>query len=522
MNSYHGNNKPYIYVVCNEDKMSDDILSVLESNNIAVCLSKGFNNKEKKYIEAAYGVLLFIDNKLQSDSDFRKIIDTAVYNNKNILCVYKEEVKLDAVLSMQLDPQQAIFAYQYENKEELHDRILKAVIFHDMKITPEQKRFQRNRSLTMVIVPIVAALILYTTVIYPLLIAPVKQDDSVLEQFGLAGLSDEDLKKITSLHIVGNKVFTNTEEIEMVYCSTDDLNSRLLNYHVQLVGDEDLIAGETGETELGTIDDISILKKMPNLSRLTIAGENISDISPIFELKNLKELSLCNNPIESIEGIEGCTSLESILLIETLVSDISPLYEIDSLKHVELYKCKYLNDISGIENSNINYLNLTDSGISEIAHLPQTENFHLSMLALGRLPDYSFLEDPINYSNIYLHTSINDLKPHLDKMKVNGMFYYTGDNRGDRLGDLSRIDELKGLDLSGELHLLGCYNLYSLDGFAEIFPNVTYLDLFYCPYITDLSPLLESNITKLTISDFNAYLITDEFAQKGIEIEILQ
>ena len=513
MNSYHGNNKPYIYVVSCKDEFSDEVIKPLEKNNITLCIGNGFNSKEKKYIEAAYGVLLIINKELISDPDFRKVIDSAVFSNKNILCIYEEEVELDAVLSMQLNPQQAIFAYQHDNKDDLNERILKAVIFHDMKITPEQKRFQRNRSLTMIIAPIIVALVVFASIIYPLMIVPASQEDQIKEQFGLAGLSDEDLAKITSLQIVGNKVFANPEKINKISTNRDPDDPGIILYDVELINNGNWTWGESGRTEVGTIEDISILKKMPNLTRLTIAGENISDISPIFELKKLKELVISDNPIEFLDGIENCISLERIELRGTLVSDLTPLYKLKKLSGIWVGNCRYLTDISGFENTYMNALEICDTRITEIKHLPRSNGFGLSISNIDHFPDFSFLEDPLHYDWLYLDMNIDLLKPHLSKMTVNGLFNF-------RSANLTRISELEGLTVRGVLELCDCFILDSLDGFASLFPEVTEVSISNCPNINDLSPLLESSIFKLNVDENLAYLVTDEFTEKGIEVEI--
>ena len=81
MKSYHGNNRPYIYVAADKSGNAADILKLLEQHDIALCLSEGFNSKEKRYIEAAYGVLFIINRKMTTDPVFLDIVKTAISDN---------------------------------------------------------------------------------------------------------------------------------------------------------------------------------------------------------------------------------------------------------------------------------------------------------------------------------------------------------------------------------------------------------------------------------------------------------
>ena len=511
MNSYHGNNRPYIYAVADGSEISADILNLLEQHNIALCLSEGFNSKEKRYIEAAYGVLFIINRKMTTDPVFLDIVKTAISCNKNILCIHEEEITYDPALSMQLDSQQAIFAWQFEDQEKLHEQILKAVIFNDMQITKQQKDNQKKRVLFTSIGIIAAVVLLFVFVILPLLKTPEPADEyDPLEQFGLAGLSEEDLAKITSLHVVGNKIFADPEKINKI--STNENDSGMIHYEVEVIDENGKWSwGENGETERGSIEDISVLTKMPNLERLSIAGENITDISPLFSLEKLHELVINDNPISSLEGIENLRSLNRIELRGTLVSDLTPLYQLPSLQGIWVGNCRNITDISGFENTDMNALEIYGTGLREIKHLPKHSGFGLSIYQPD-ISDYSFLEDPIDYSWMFLEADIDLIKPHLNKMTINSMLNYRGNIRS--------IDEFAGITVKNELHLDSCDELYTLEGFKDIFPEVKRLEIMNCPNLNDLSPLLDSNVKQLIIDEKLADLISEEFAAKGFEVEI--
>ncbi|MBR4483874.1 MAG: hypothetical protein IKO97_01595, partial [Erysipelotrichaceae bacterium] len=205
MHSYTGNDRPYVYV-CYSDKDSEvnSFLNALDEDNIALCL-----NGNEKQISAAYGVLIFLSNNLLQDDKLARTIETAIKHNINILSVHLEDVELSDTLKMQLNSQQALLYDPNRSSEDLLKEMKKSVIFNDMQITKQQKDNQKKRVLFTSIGIIAAVVLLFIFVILPLLKTPEPADEyDPLEQFGLAGLSEEDLAKITSLHVVGDTVIS--------------------------------------------------------------------------------------------------------------------------------------------------------------------------------------------------------------------------------------------------------------------------------------------------------------------------
>ena len=503
MPSYCGNEKPFVYVCYTQaDDSVNEVLSALDDNNIAYCLNDNkYDRKEAVRIDKAYGILLFINEDFLRNMNFRKVIEEAVNRNKNILCIYEKEINLDPSLMMQLSSQQALFKTKYDDNKEFIAEVLKAAIFHDMKITSGQKKNQRNRALLLVSALIMSAILVFFVFINPYLIENRKQEQ-MLNQFGLNGLSDEDLRKIVSLHIVGDRIFENPEKINKVMVSAGGNGDYYYSVEEFYVGDL-LEFTTSGEAHFSTIDDISILKKMPNLERLTISCENISDISPIFGLKNLRMLVLDFNPITSLEGIEQCTNLQSIEIRGTEVSDLSPLYKMESLHGIWVANSRNLTSIDGFEDTYINGLEIYDTGIKEIKHLPHTSDFMLN-IDFMRFADYSFLADPVSYSFLFTDIPIADIRPYLAGKEINSFTYSNS--------DIYSIRQLDGLNLTYKLGL-NCGRLSSLEGFGELFPEVLNLSINKCS-LEDLSPLLESNVISLMVDESLLPLVTDEIRAK--------
>ena len=498
MKSYYGNQKPYVYVCFNRADNVNDFLNELDLNDIALCLNNDFNKQEERRIDNAYGVLLFITKNLLKDNNFRKVVEYAIKGNKNILCVYLEDVELDSSLKMQLNSSQALFKKKYADNIELITAMKSSVIFNDMKITDGQKKAQRRRAITLIVIPIVVALILFVTVIRPLMSAAKQKQDEALAQFGLAGLSEEDLKNIKSIQIVGDIVFENANEINKVSTNYNE-DSGLIEYNVEMIAGEFGLSrydGESGSTRKGSIEDISILEKMPNLERLTIAGQNISDISVIGTLKNLKELVINDNPITSIEPLRNCINLDRIELRNTEVSDLSPLYEIKTLSGIWAGSCKNISNIDGIENSNINCLELDCYNIRNIDHLvnEQRKNATYSLSINNYNGSYAFLSEIKKFDWLFLNDNPNEYVQYLTNASANS-FSVSYD-------DLYSLDVFKGILSKGINKLeISNANITNLNGINDAFKGFKTLILKNCNALNDINALADSKLYTLELHD---------------------
>ncbi len=67
------------------------------------------------------------------------------------------------------------------------------------------------------------------------------------------------------------------------------------------------------------------------LTELDLLGNNISDISSLISLTNLRELWLAENSISDISALAGLFNLHTLDLADNNISDISPLVENSNL-----------------------------------------------------------------------------------------------------------------------------------------------------------------------------------------------
>lgn len=149
-------------------------------------------------------------------------------------------------------------------------------------------------------------------------------EHAVREQLGLddkTPLTQDYLDRVTSLYLFGNQTFQ--------YWS-DATNNSI--YHrdfgqgtLQSLAD---IQKLRNLTELAVCDqnisDLSALKGL-HLSRLALTGNQITDLSVLATIPQLRELFVGNNPLTQIDVLQNLPNLEVVDLSNTKVYDLSPL-----------------------------------------------------------------------------------------------------------------------------------------------------------------------------------------------------
>ena len=505
MKHYCKNDKPYVYVAFQQEQ-KEEILPVLESvavDGAQFWYADRFDRREKGRLQRAFGVLLFVTTEFSASERFRSIVDTAVAAGQKILSVYLEDIPATPWSAMQLGSQQALFAENFDDA--FISKLKEAFIFQDMAVTKAQKKYQRNRAITMAAVPIMAAVVLFFAVVNPLLIAPVRAAETAAKRWGL---TREDLESITELFIVGDQTFDT-----YVHAWYDD------DEHTRVIFDMDVKGWmeNQGSIPAGSLtsEDLDIFSYMPNLERLCICGNQITDISPLFCLKNLRELDLSANPISSLEGIDVLSKLEGISLTDTDITDPSPLWNCSEMRGV-LLDSTYISDISGAERlSHLGHLNISGTYVRDasalgrasalrsfsaagtpITNIPafaQTRNIQLDLRQMP-IKDYSFLGSIESFDELVFDLDdIQKALPYIEGKPIRRLGW-----AGTKIGSL---EELSGITItSGGTLGLAWSNMSSLDG-LERFEGISKLDLKGCHNLTDLTPTLQlQSLQELTLA----------------------
>lgn len=520
--TYRGTGKPYLYAIfTGADKAAAEaVLGNMHEHGHESWYAP-WGKRERKRMEMAAVAVAFLTPEAMADDVFSAALDEAIAQEKPIVCIYLAETVLTAGRTMQLGSLQALNKYSYESEEGFYDKLYSSEVLHNISLTPAQKKMARTRGILSIALPVIAAAAILLVILNPFKAEPVMvvQEDSVLGQLGFAGLTEEDLLNITELNICGDTVLPKWPDYWDESWNRNGDTSRVYDN------------GSRKYYNLGSISDISDLALLKNLRKLSIQGNQITDISPLFELTQLEQLKLNCNPITNIKGIEAMSELRMISLANCEVEDISPLFNLPNLKHLQLEyspaksiegieKCKYLcglyidgtqiTDLSPLANVDFSYAEessgvLFIGGVSGdggvLIHLSGIPYTDLSALARIKKFDYLTLTDG----------DPTKILPYLEGSRVY-LFAWSGKT-------ISHISELSGISGIKQLHLPHNPNLISLNG-IEAYPDLFYIKLVNCPNLRDLTPLLSlPKIERLIISEDMRALAEEQLQDAKFNIE---
>lgn len=507
MERYYGNEFSYIYTVLPEDNSINVCIERLSQQGIRFYYEDGYNKSSSIKIEKSFGVLLFITKQIIKKDSFRKVLTQAIRFNKQILCVYLEDVKLDAVLSMQTEAQQAMFINRYKDINSFYDDFKNAEIFNHMSLSPRQLSSQKKRSFMSIGALVLAALLLFVFVVKPLLI-PNKSE--TLETLGLQGLSKAELESITELRIVGNEI---VDSFSHAWYENGDRTILYWDKEIdgQMVRQDPI--------PVGTISDISDLKQLKNLEVLQIEGQQIKDISPLFELKNLESLTINCNPVTSLQGIEALENLTWLDICATDITDLSPIVNLKKLNGLQIDDT-YIDNVDVLADmQDLDTLHLNGTYVTEIPDSVHIRNIYADGSRLASIPNFEGLSDVIlearvqsfsDFTNVSSADSYNvfciDMSQRPSNSLINSL---VGIPINDFIVSGLRIDsisELFVLDIHNNINIAAS-TISSLEG-IEYFKDVEIVDLKYDINLRDLSPLNKmENLKLVTVSDELVWMI---------------
>lgn len=114
------------------------------------------------------------------------------------------------------------------------------------------------------------------------------------------------------------------------------------------------------------IKDLSPLFSLSKLRNLSITNSNLSDISALKNMVNLTTLSLGNNNIIDISSLRYLTKLDVLWLHNNKISNISPLKNLTNLYRLFLYN-NQITDISPLSNlKHLSFIHLKDNKVEKI------------------------------------------------------------------------------------------------------------------------------------------------------------
>ena len=214
----------------------------------------------------------------------------------------------------------------------------------------------------------------------------------------------------------------------------------------------------------GDIRDLTGLQFATNLSGLLdLRGNQITDLSPLAGLIELRKLWLSKNPISDISPVRGLTNLTDLGLYDTMISDISPVRDLTNLTRLHFHSTEVtdLSPISGLINlKSIAFSNHNLSDISPLVGLINLESISCWGHAIS---DLSSLAGLTKLERIdFCGGNISDLTPIAELPNLKELYL-----ANEEVSDISPLAGLTGLtrlslednDISDISPLAGLTNL---------------------------------------------------------------
>ena len=167
------------------------------------------------------------------------------------------------------------------------------------------------------------------------------------------------------------------------------------------------------------ISDLSPLAGLINLRRIKSWGEPISDLSPLAGLTELENVDICGADISDLTPLAGLTDLKELYLRGNRISDISSLVGLAGLTRLRLDRNE-ISDVSPLAGlTNLEWLHLARNEISEVAPLASLANLTWLNVSENEISDVSPLAGLINlkWLGVYVN-NISDFSP-LDGLREN-------------------------------------------------------------------------------------------------------
>ena len=198
----------------------------------------------------------------------------------------------------------------------------------------------------------------------------------------------------------------------------------------------------------GKITDLAGLEYCTGLIKLVLLQNKVRDVNPLASLTNLKYLNLHDNQISDISPLAHLVSLVHLDLNANQVTDLSGLAKLTNLAYLYLNDNQLVSTVGLINLKKLKILYLSNNQVADISPLFNLTN--LTQLYIGRnqLKDVSGIVNFTNLNNLTLsNNQITDISA-LSKL-TNLKYLNLHDNQISDLSPLIDATEIKELYLEG-------------------------------------------------------------------------
>ncbi len=160
-------------------------------------------------------------------------------------------------------------------------------------------------------------------------------------------------------------------------------------------------------------EDLQHLSNLKSLEYLTFASpEQISNLTPLAKLKNLKYLWLENSQVTDLTPLAGLTKLEKLKITNAPFSDLTPLTGLTTLEELDVEGGNY-NDLKPLVGlTRLRKLNISETSISDLTLLAGFANLEILNLESNEVYDLWPLMRLTKLRHLCLtNTKVTDLAP---------------------------------------------------------------------------------------------------------------
>ena len=240
--------------------------------------------------------------------------------------------------------------------------------------------------------------------------------------------------------------------------------------------------------------DIKSLYGIENCTKLTsimIVNGNDKDYSALRNLKNLRSFYRYgeNDYNNIIDSLKFCTNMENLTLQYMQIEDMKKISELKNLKSLTL-RAGFLEEIEGLENlNNLVQLSLSENKIVDIEPLSKNTSLATLDLSNNKIVDITPLSKNTSLTSLNLKYNTG-----IDGNRNN----YTGE-RLEALNEIGKILDRDGGEIILDVDKLSLFNNYKILDLTN--QNITSLEVL--EGLTQLTSLKLSN-NKITLEDLKS------------------
>lgn len=305
---YHGNREPFLWVEClPEDEAAAEAALTRLAGEKKVYRADPASKKDRKLLEKAAAAVIFYSRA--SVSRLEETTAAVTRLGKPLLPVYLDAAALSEGMSLLLGTTQGVQRSKFTDDDAFCEAVLTSPVLRELRVTPAQKKAARRAPILGAVPAGAAVLLALLLTLRPF--GTRIDPDSALGRLGISG----SVGSIRSVYLYGSELADKFETggacdwAGSIHSPTGKLYLPVNGFFAPR----------------GDLQDVGDFAQLTNLRDLSLAGNQIRDITPLGALTKLRRLDLSmereadheDAPPLSLEGVGALKSLEWLNLAYT-------------------------------------------------------------------------------------------------------------------------------------------------------------------------------------------------------------